>query len=75
MNEEEEALNHLLTTYREQREYGFMVILTVQNRMSRESVERDLLRSIEFGRPVLSLLYDVPAPRRTEVVTDTGARL
>ncbi len=83
MNEEEEALNRLLATYRDQREdgdptrteYGFMVILTVPNRIDRESVEREILKSIEFGHPVISLLYDVPAPRRIEVVTDTSARL
>lgn len=80
--EEDEALARLLASYRAEREdgdperteYGFMVILTVPNRMTREAVEADLRHSIAFGKPVVSLLYDVPAPRATEDVP-TGGRL
>jgi hypothetical protein len=83
MNEEDEALEALLASYRRRQEdgdptrteYGFMVVITVPNRMDREAVERDLLNSIEFGQPSLTLLYDVPAPRRIEVAKTTAARL
>lgn len=82
MSEEEEALNRLLACYQRiykdgdptRTEYGFMVVITVPNRMSKEDVERDLRHSIEFGQPVVSLLYDVPAPRPVEMVKDTSAR-
>jgi len=43
--------------------------------MDREAVERDLRNSVEFGQPVIALLYDVPAPRPVEVARTQGARL
>jgi len=83
MSEEDKALEALLASYRrraedgdpDRTEYGFMVVVTVPNRIDREAVEHELLRSIEFGQPVLTLLYDVPAPRSVEVVTPQGSRL
>lgn len=81
--EEERALARLVAGYKREREdgdssrteYGFMVILTVPNTLSREDVERDLRNSVEFGQPDIALLYDVPAPRPVEVASPTGARL
>jgi hypothetical protein len=83
MSEEDQALEALLASYRRRAEdgdpnrteYGFMVVITCPNRMDRETVERDLLNSIEFGQPSLTLLYDVPAPRPIEVATPKGSRL
>lgn len=83
MSEENVALARVMAAYREQREdgdptrteMGFILVLTVPSRMTTEDVERDLKRSIEFGQPVLSILYDVPAPRRIEDVQDSGERL
>ena len=84
MSEEDEALEALLASYRRRTEdgdptrteYGFLVTVTVSNRiMDKESVERELLTSIEFGNPSLTLMYDVPAPRAIEVAKTTGARL
>jgi len=83
MNEEDDALARLAAGYKAQRadgdptrtEYGFMIILTCPNTMDREAVERDLRNSVEFGQPVIALLYDVPAPRPVEVARTQGARL
>jgi len=83
MNEEDDALARLAAGYKAQRadgdptrtEYGFMIILTCPNTMDREDVERDLRNSVEFGQPVIALLYDVPAPRPVEVARTQGARL
>ncbi len=83
MSEEDQALEALLASYRKQAEdgdptrteYGFMVVITVPNRIDRETVEHELLTSIEFGTAELTLLYDVPAPRTVEVVTPQGSRL
>lgn len=83
MNDEDEALERLAASYRASREdgdpnrteYGFMVVLTCPNTMSRQEVERDLRHSIEFGSPFVTLLYNVRAPRPIEVATETGGRL
>jgi hypothetical protein len=83
MNEEDAALERLASSYKAQREdgdpnrteYGFMVILTCPNTMNKAQVERDLMNSIGFGSPFVTLLYNVRAPRSVEVATDTGGRL
>jgi hypothetical protein len=81
--EEEQALERLTETYKAQREdgdpnrteYGFMVILTCPNTMSRAQVEADLKSSVGFGSPFVTLLYNVRAPRPVEVATDQSGRL
>jgi hypothetical protein len=82
-NEEDAALERLAASYKSQREdgdpnrteYGFMVIVTCPNTMSRADVERDLKRSVGFGSPFVTLLYNVRAPRPVEVATPQGERL
>ena len=81
--EEDEALERLAHSYKAQREdgdpnrteYGFMVILTCPNTMSRAQIEHDLKNSVRFGSPFISLLYNVRAPRTVEVATPQGERL
>jgi hypothetical protein len=81
--EEDQALERLTASYAAQREdgdpnrteYGFMVIVTCPNTMSRAQVEADLKSSIGFGSPFVTLLFNVRAPRTVEVATDQGGRL
>lgn len=82
-SEEDDALSDLVRAIRTRRdgadpnrtEMGFMLVITVPSSMSVEAVERDLLSSIEFGQPKLSILWDVAATRPEVVVTDPEGRL
>jgi hypothetical protein len=81
--EEDQALERLAASYKAQREdgdpnrteYGFMVILTCPNTMSQADVEQDLKNSIEFGNPLVAIMYNVRAPRSVEVATPQGGKL
>lgn len=53
---------------RTETEIGFMVALTVPSRMNAEEVERALHTCISFGRPCITKLYSVPAPRPVDTV-------
>jgi len=70
VSEEDEALADLVRAMYTKRAGGdpnrtrmaFLLVVTVPSHREVEDVERDLLHSIEFGQPVLSILSDGPAP-------------
>jgi hypothetical protein len=45
-----------------------MVALTVPSRMTAEEIEQALHTCISFGRPCITKLYAVPAPRPVDTV-------
>lgn len=47
---------------REMREHGLLVILQVPAAWTADEVRRDLAGCISFGKPRVSVIYDVPAP-------------
>lgn len=53
---------------RTEKEMGFMVALTVPSRMTAEEIEQALRTCISFGRPSITKLYEVPAPRPVDTV-------
>jgi hypothetical protein len=82
-SEEDDALDELVRAIRLRRdgndptrtEMGFLLTITVPSRMSTEDVRRDLLSSIGFGKPDLSILWDVAARLPEDVVIDQEGRL
>jgi hypothetical protein len=52
-----------------QREMEFKVAMTVPSRMTVEEVISNLTTCISFGRPRITNLHDVPAPRPVQTVS------
>jgi hypothetical protein len=51
-------------------EIGFMVAVTVPSRMKDEA-ERELQTCVSFGKPCITKLFEVPAPRPVQTISAT----
>lgn len=61
----------LVSEDRTEKEIRYMVAVTVPSGMTDEEVERALLTCIGFGRPCITKLCEVPAPRKVQTISAT----